>query len=112
MGSQPIERAENGGGNRQDVRVASEVVRRRVTVEGRVQGVGFRVACARAARAAGVAGTVRNLPDHRVEAVFEGDRVRVDELIAWCRSGPSYADVTRIRVAEELPRGETEFRIS
>jgi acylphosphatase len=46
------------------------VVRKRVVVEGRVQGVGFRVACAHAARSAGLAGQVRNLPDGRVEAVF------------------------------------------
>ncbi len=83
-----------------------------MTVEGRVQGVGFRVACARGARAVGVAGTVRNLSDRRVEAVFEGAPEQVDKLIAWCRNGPDFADVTRVRVAEELPRGETEFRIS
>ena len=83
-----------------------------MTVEGRVQGVGYRVACARAARAVGVAGTVRNLSDRRVEAVFEGVPERVDELIAWCRIGPDFADVTRVRVTEELPRGDTGFRIS
>lgn len=80
-------------------------------VEGRVQGVGYRVACARMARAHGLAGSVRNLPDRRVEAVLEGPRARVDDMIAWCRLGPSYADVTRVRVTEELPKGETEFRI-
>jgi acylphosphatase len=91
--------------------VSEEIVRRRVIVEGRVQGVGFRVACARAARAQSVNGTVRNLPDRRVEAVLEGPAERVDQVVAWCRVGPSYADVTRVRVTEELPRGETEFRI-
>jgi acylphosphatase len=55
---------------------------------------------------------VRNLSDRRVEAVFEGAPEQVDKLIAWCRIGPDFADVTRVRVAEELPRGETEFRIS
>ncbi len=89
----------------------ADVVRRRVTVEGRVQGVGYRVACARAARNLGVAGTVRNLPDHRVEAVFEGPPAPVDQLIAWCRTGPSFADVTRVRVAEELPKGTSGFSI-
>ena len=80
-------------------------------VEGRVQGVGYRVACARTARAHGLGGSVRNLPDRRVEAVLEGPPARVDDVIAWCRIGPSYADVTRVRVTEELPKGETEFRI-
>jgi acylphosphatase len=91
--------------------MATEVVRRRVVVEGRVQGVGYRVACARTARALGLTGSVRNRPDRRVEAVFEGPAARVDDAIAWCRAGPGYADVTRVRVTEELPRGSTEFRI-
>ncbi|MBW3668186.1 MAG: acylphosphatase, partial [Actinobacteria bacterium] len=48
------------------------MIRRRVVVDGRVQGVFFRETCRRQAEAAGVAGEVRNLPDGRVEAVFEG----------------------------------------
>ncbi|MGZ4688132.1 MAG: acylphosphatase [Acidimicrobiia bacterium] len=88
-----------------------ERVRRRVIVEGRVQGVGFRVSCARAARDAGLAGVVRNLPDGRVEAVFEGTIAHVDSLVAWCRRGPSHAHVRNVRVSEEVPRGDAEFRI-
>jgi acylphosphatase len=88
------------------------VVRKRVVVEGRVQGVGYRMACARQAEAAGVGGMVRNLPDGRVEAVFEGPPKPVDALVAWCERGPSYARVRRISVVDELPIGDTIFRVS
>jgi acylphosphatase len=82
----------------------------RVVVEGRVQGVGYRAACARRARAAGVAGWVRNRTDGTVEAVFEGPAVAVDALVAWCKQGPAHADVDRLRVEHEEPVGETTFR--
>jgi acylphosphatase len=83
--------------------------RRRVIVSGRVQGVGFRAACRRAALDAHVAGWVRNLSDGRVEAVFEGDAVDVEQMLSWCRQGPTYAEVESVEVVEEAPRGETGF---
>jgi acylphosphatase len=86
------------------------VVRRRVVVEGRVQGVGYRGSCARRAQAAGLGGKVRNLPDGRVEAVFEGPPESVDALVAWCEHGPSSAHVRRVQVHDEHPLGETDFR--
>jgi acylphosphatase len=88
------------------------VVRRRVVVEGRVQGVGYRMSCARRAQAAGVSGTVRNLPDGRVEAVFEGPPDSVDALVAWCERGPSSARVRHVQVYDEPLLGETAFRIA
>ena len=87
-------------------------IRRRVVVDGRVQGVGFRVACAREATAHSLTGTVRNLPDGRVEAVFEGPPDQVEALVTWCRRGPSAARVTRIRVTDEPATGATDFRIT
>lgn len=87
------------------------MIRRRVVVDGRVQGVGYRVSCARQASAAGLAGSVRNLPDGRVEAIFEGPPGAVEDLVTWCRRGPSSALVGNVRVSEELPRGATEFLI-
>jgi acylphosphatase len=88
------------------------VVRKRVVVEGRVQGVGYRISCARLAQAAGLGGMVRNMPDGRVEAVFEGPTETVDALVAWCEHGPTYARVRRIHVVDELPLGETVFRVA
>ena len=88
-----------------------ESVRRRVLVSGRVQGVGYRVACAREAEAAGLAGGARNLPDGRVEAVFEGPPAQVDALVAWCRRGPRSAVVRNVRVSDEAVTGRSGFTI-
>jgi acylphosphatase len=86
--------------------------RARVVVAGRVQAVGFRWACKDEARRRGLGGWVRNLPDGSVEAAFEGADEEVDAMVAWCRRGPSWADVTAIEVAEEPPVGERRFVIS
>jgi acylphosphatase len=86
-------------------------VRRRVTVSGRVQGVWFRDGCAREARARGVHGWVRNLPDGRVEAAFEGTPAAVDALVEWCHQGPPRARVVTVAVLDELPTGERDFAV-
>ncbi len=84
----------------------------RVLVSGQVQGVFFRAECASRARRLGLGGLVRNLPDGRVEAVFEGDPVGVDEMVEWCHTGPRWAQVESVEVVAEEPRGETEFRVT
>jgi hypothetical protein len=63
--------------------IAVMAVRVRVLVSGRVQGVFFRASCAEEARRLGVGGWVRNRPDGRVEAVFEGDQSQVSEMVEW-----------------------------
>ena len=83
--------------------------RARVTIRGRVQGVFFRAETRDRARSLGLAGWVRNVPDGTVEAVFEGDRERIDWMLAWCRRGPGLAEVDDIEVAWEEPRGEEGF---
>jgi acylphosphatase len=88
------------------------VKRVRVLVSGRVQGVFFRQTCARLARDAGLGGSVRNLDDGRVEAVFEGEDAAVDRLVAWCREGPSRARVDAVEVTSEAPLGEAIFRVT
>jgi acylphosphatase len=85
------------------------MIRRRVIVSGRVQGVFFRARCRDAARSAGVAGWVSNEPDGTVHAVFEGEPDAVDALVAWCRHGPADAVVTDVAVIEEEPLGEQGF---
>jgi acylphosphatase len=88
------------------------VKRVHVFVSGRVQGVFFRADAARMARENGLGGFIRNLPDGRVEAAFEGDPDAVDELVAWCQSGPKWAEVDGVESSEEDPRGDQEFRVT
>jgi len=82
-----------------------------VFVSGQVQGVFFRAQAAQHARRLGVGGFVRNSPDGRVEAAFEGDPSAVDAMVEWCRSGPPLASVEDVEVTEEEPQGVTEFRV-
>jgi acylphosphatase len=91
--------------------VAGERIRRRVVVHGRVQGVYFRGSTEDEARRVGIDGWVRNRPDGAVEAVFEGEAAGVEQLVEYCRRGPSWARVTRVDVAEEAPEGERGFRV-
>ncbi len=83
----------------------------RVVVRGRVQGVFFRDSCAREARSSSVAGWVRNRSDGAVEAWFEGHPQAVENLLTWCRQGPSRASVDDIEVVEDSPAGLEGFGI-
>jgi acylphosphatase len=75
-------------------------------VSGRVQGVAFRAYTVDEARRLGVCGSVRNLPDGRVEVEAEGERAAVEGLVAWCKRGPPAARVDDVQ-AEWLPfRGD------
>jgi acylphosphatase len=87
------------------------VKRVHVLVDGMVQGVFFRAACARHARALGLGGSVRNLPDGRVEAAFEGPDADVDAMVAWCHEGTDWARVDDVTVTPEEPRGDTGFHV-
>jgi acylphosphatase len=87
------------------------VKRVHVLVSGQVQGVFFRAECASRARERGVAGFIRNLPDGRVEAAFEGQSEAVDEMVAWCGTGPQRASVTSVEVADQEPTGEAAFSV-
>jgi acylphosphatase len=67
-------------------------------VAGRVQGVFYRQATADVAVRLGLRGQVRNLPDGRVEAVAEGERAALQELLEFCRRGPPAARVEGVEV--------------
>jgi acylphosphatase len=88
------------------------MIRKRVVVHGRVQGVFFRDTVRRRAVAAGVAGWARNTAEGTVEAVFEGEPAAVERLVALCREGPRGARVDHVDIIEESPRGLAGFRIS
>jgi acylphosphatase len=87
------------------------VIRRRVVVYGRVQGVFFRDSCRREAGTHRVSGWVANRADGAVEAVFEGESAAVQALLDWTRQGPPRARVIKLEVIEEEPRGELGFSV-
>jgi acylphosphatase len=78
----------------------------RVLVEGTVQGVWFRESTRREAEVHGVTGWVRNLPDGRVEAVFEGPEAGVEAMVQWVHRGPANAKVDRVQAWAEPPSRE------
>lgn len=88
-----------------------DVVRYRVIVSGRVQGVWYRESCMREATAAGVSGWIRNNYDGTVEAALEGHPATVDRVLAWMRTGPPRAVVTAVEVTPEAPHGEHGFAV-
>jgi acylphosphatase len=85
------------------------VIRRRLIVHGRVQGVGFRWAIARAAESRGVAGWAANRADGTVEAVLEGEPEAVEWVVRLAEQGPRGARVERVQVTEEEPEGLRGF---
>ena len=83
-----------------------------VTIQGRVQGVGFRYYTQREARKLGISGWVRNCPDGSVEAIICGETERLDSMKQWLKHGPSYAQVEHIEFsAGHLPNNCKDFRI-
>ena len=80
--------------------------RAHIFVSGIVQGVFFRQKTKQQADSLGVNGWVRNLPDGRVEAVFEGGEEAVKKIVDYSRHGPANAYVTHIEASWEPYRGE------
>jgi acylphosphatase len=76
---------------------------RRVHVEGRVQGVGFRWSTMSHARLLGVGGWVRNSPGGGVEAFVQGEPSSVEAMVEWLREGPGGAAVLDVRVEDASP---------
>ncbi len=86
--------------------------RAHVFVSGRVQGVSFRDATRSQAEQLGLSGWVRNTQDgQQVEAVFEGDPDTVQQMIEWCKSGPSSADVEDVSVENEQSESLSGFEV-
>jgi acylphosphatase len=85
-----------------------EMKRVRVLIKGRVQGVFFRAYTRDAAAEIGVSGWVRNRADGRVEALFEGEREKVDRMIAWCHQGSPLSRVETVDIQEEAYLGDQD----
>jgi len=76
----------------------AEKARAHFKVHGRVQGVYFRASAVQRAQELGLTGWVKNCDDGSVEGVAEGLRHRLEQLISWCRQGPSGAKVANVEV--------------
>lgn len=90
----------------------ADVERAQLKITGHVQGVFYRANTAHQAKQLQLQGWVRNLSDGSVEAVAEGPRAAVEELIEWCRHGPPPARVSDVEVDWAPATGEfDEFRV-
>lgn len=89
----------------------SDRTRAHVYVSGRVQGVYYRATTRDTAREKGVDGWVRNLDDGRVEAVFEGPKDAVSEMVEWCEIGSRAAEVDEVEIEYEEPEGLDGFEV-
>jgi acylphosphatase len=91
----------------------ANLARVQVLISGRVQGVFFRAYTRDQAVARGLKGWVRNLPDGRVAAVFEGDREKIDSMLVWLQAGPQSAAVDEVLTEWQDHQGEfSDFRIA
>ena len=77
-------------------------------VRGRVQGVGFREACAQEAESLGLTGWVRNRADGSVEALLQGRPEQIARMREWLGHGPPMARVSELTMApaDDSPRCE------
>jgi acylphosphatase len=89
-----------------------EKARVHVFISGLVQGVFFRWNTKKMADKLQLFGWVRNLPDGRVEAIFEGNKENIEKMIEWCKKGPSEAIVEKVEIIWEEYKSEyKEFKI-
>lgn len=87
------------------------MVRKRIVVHGRVQGVGFRISARMRADELGITGYVGNRRDGTVEAEIEGEPEVLSTMVEWFHAGPELAHVTGIEVEELAPRDSSTFVI-
>jgi acylphosphatase len=83
----------------------------KITVKGRVQGVGFRHSASTVARYNGVKGFVKNCDDGTVYIEAEGNRNQLDEFVNWCRKGPGLGNVEDVIIETDSPKNHSKFQI-
>lgn len=84
----------------------SEKVRTHIFIRGLVQGVFFRENTRKIAEELGLKGWVRNTFDGKVEAVFEGEKEKIEEMLNWTKKGPPAARINGVDVKWEEYKGE------
>jgi len=85
-----------------------EKIRAHIIVSGRVQGVYFREQTRKGAKKLSVSGWIKNLEDGRVEAIFEGEKEKVEKIVNWARRGPFFAKVNDLEIEWGEYQGEFE----
>ncbi|MFH0888850.1 MAG: acylphosphatase [Planctomycetota bacterium] len=83
-------------------------IRAHIWISGRVQGVFFRAYTQEKAQTLNLNGWVKNLHTGQVEAVFEGEKDIVEEMIQWCHHGPPSAAVTKVDIQWDKPANDLE----
>jgi len=84
--------------------------RAHVIISGRVQGVWYRASTKQKAEELGITGWVKNTDEGNVEALFEGDKAVIDEMIAWCWKGPPLAKVKNVKISPyNIDENYTDF---
>lgn len=82
--------------------------RKKIVISGHVQGVFFRAYIKELAEKLNLKGTVRNLPDGKVEIIIEGEHDNIKQLISFCKKGPKGPHIERINIFDEEPK--TNFK--
>ncbi len=82
------------------------IARLHIVIEGIVQGVFFRASTREESCKLGLTGWVKNCSDGRVEAVFEGDIDKIEQIVEWCKKGPPGAVVRNVETVWEQATGE------
>ena len=83
-----------------------EIARLHIIIEGIVQGVFFRASTIEESSKLGLTGWVKNCSDGRVEAVFEGEIDKIEQIVEWCKKGPPGAVVSNVETVLERATGE------
>jgi acylphosphatase len=89
----------------------SKIKHVQIIIQGKVQGVGFRMSSVSKASRLGITGIVRNEADGSVYIEAEGEKKQLDEFIDWCRQGPRLANVQNITLKTGRVVGYTTFNI-
>jgi acylphosphatase len=92
--------------------MATKIVQAHVLIEGRVQGVFYRMWVGKTAEELGIKGWVKNKKDGQVEAVFVGTKSKVEKMIKECKKGPRLAEVDNVDVSwEKVSNQYSSFEI-
>ncbi len=85
----------------------------KVLISGRVQGVFFRMETKQAAERFDITGWVKNRNDGTVEALFEGQKENIDQILKWCEKGPPLSKVNHVGLTHQKYSGQFKtFKIT